>query len=168
MKKKNSPKVGDWVVIVDPRLFVRCGYELTPESVRNDVLRLYDKELAPFRKVFGIGLYFQPNSCDAFDKIVYQLCYHYVHKQDFGGRERKIFQGDAEEKLRGVTVQICEIKRIVTGLYNPGYRCGSYDDPWEYSPPYLSKQKHHTVYSFFPNGQIVQHPLWILAENVRA
>ena len=159
-------KQGDWIIIEEPRLFIRCGYALTIENVDQEVRTLYQKELQPIKALLKIGGHNQPNGSRQFDVIVRELCYFYIRNNKFGGPERKIYESEPKEKYRNMCVQVEQIKTVVTGDYVRGSSPVFGTFQYEYDPPYLANQKRHTILSFWPRDTVSVGPLWITKKNV--
>lgn len=145
---KTKPiKVGDSVVIKTPRLFDRVGYALTPDNVKDDVLKKYDKELEPFIKIFGLDMLrcVDPNkkpSCREFDAILHALCRKYVRDQSFGGNVRKVYSKDSSPKWQDKVLKVLSFRFVHEGKYYPA--SGGYD-PYtgesDYEPAYIADRK---------------------------
>ena len=141
MRKKNPNiiRVGDIVNIVNPRIFIRCGYNLTKDDLRPEIDEKYGKQIHAFIKSIPI---LKSRSYDSVrDVIVYD---YMVHKR-FGGNERKIFT-EIKEISKDKKYRVVSIKFVKTGIYVPGSTSwtGEYED---FFPPYLSYEQTHKILS---------------------
>ena len=76
MRKKdpNIIRVGDIVNIVNPRIFIRCGYNLTKDDLRPEIDEKYGKQIHAFIKSIPI---LKSRSYDSVrDVIVYDYMVH--------------------------------------------------------------------------------------------
>src|SRR5574343_291263 len=174
MKKLNPDiiRIGDKVKIINPELFVRCGYELVPGDLYEEIAKKYKEQIDNFlRSVFGPPKSKMINS-DVFGelrsefynqdvytvegKIIDALCYYEVKRRKFGGNERKIYT-EPDEKCKNKIGIVERIKFVKTGIYSPGYESGG---NWacepEWHPPYLKDETTHKILTV----KINNHPFY--------
>src|SRR5574343_863189 len=138
MKKLNPNiiRVGDKVKILNPELFVRCGYELTPNNkdLQSEVMEKYKDKIDDFIKSLfwpiqkvNASILFEEEYSYWYDqdvntlesKIINALCYYEVKKKGFGGKERKIYTTHVN-KMKDVIGKVVKIKFHKTGTYTSG------------------------------------------------
>lgn len=156
-KNKNIIRVGDQVKIIVPNVFVRCGYPLTVQKVKDEVITKEQKDaIITMLKAFDIHyneyiadlaltLNYNTSGTEAYDKVLHTLSMEVLRQKKWGGRDRKIYIKPEPEYLN----RVCNVisKRVVkTGTYTSGGGgYSSYDGDWEYEPPYLSNEKTHVI-----------------------
>lgn len=144
--KKPVFKIGQKVKIINPEIFVRCGYPLTIE----DELKLITNEekmailkLLPSHNNYNF-LYHKYDS--HLDKILSEIAFCRLKEKGFGGPERKIYTEHRPALLNKIVT--IENKRVVkTGKYEKGYTSG-WETP-EYNPPFLGKEKSNVLLKFY-------------------
>ncbi len=180
MKNKNRIKIGDYVRIDNPEMFIRCGYPLSLEDVRKEIK---DNNFIDIEKFIISMVYGEDNVKDfnlnnvlshkdtylnqskSSQAIINILAYEILRHRNFGGRERSIHTKTVEEN-RGKIFQVTGTKMCVTGNYVAGscsqdYWSGEYD----YEPPYLQNQKSHRILSvYIPIDKII--PYGITNDNM--
>jgi len=172
MKDKNRIKIGDYVRIDNPEMFVRCGYPLSLEDVRKEIKDKHFIDIEKFiisivhgkEKVEDFNLtniLFDKdaylNKAKSSQAIINILAYEILRQRNFGGRERKIHTKTVEEN-RGKIFQVTGTKMCVTGNYVAGsgsqnYYSGEYD----YEPPYLENQKSHRILLVYIPNRIIPY-----------
>jgi hypothetical protein len=162
-KKKDIVRVGDIVIIENPNFFLRCGYPLSINEVRKDVLTKYKDEIDEFVKtivanelpseykntngdVITIGDCLKDHEVDSIVKVI---AYKLIKAKGFGGENRSIHTVEKKE-LKGAIRKVAKIKMCVTGNYyppSPSIRssCYSYEDEYDYSPGGLDNQKNNKI-----------------------
>lgn len=156
--KKLDPsiiRVNDHVRVIIPEHFVRCGYPLTKEIVKDTIITKEQKQaIWKMLEAFGehptsvelidnlrVRLSGQGNSI--FDDILDRMSGVVLAQNGWGGKERKIYT-KTNNDLMGVYAYIISKKVVKTGIYHHGYTSG-WEEP-EYEPPYLSQEKSHVIY----------------------
>lgn len=146
---KSKIKVGDLVRIVNPQIFVRCGYPLCLK----DVMESIDQNIAIdlIKKVTGIPdqqpLNITPKVERAIRDINKGLAYALMLSKGFGGSERRIYTREEPSYLNAI-VKVESKRRVVTGDRYGGCGPGYYGD--EAEGPALENQEHHTLIEFWP------------------
>jgi hypothetical protein len=162
-KKKNKVvfRVGDSVKVINSTFFLRCGYPLSFQEVKEDVRGKYANKINSFiraikdeatgRKIEDpyksdidfITLVSFPTKEYLTEKILGEVAYCVLRHKNYGGTKRTVH-----------TVEIPELKNmefIVTGkkvCYSGEYERGggsSYDG--DYDPNYLGNAKAHIILS---------------------
>jgi hypothetical protein len=173
MKDKSRIKIGDYVRIDNPEMFVRCGYPLSIQDMRKEIKDNHFIDIEKFiisivhgeDKVKDFNLTNVVSHKDTYlnksktsQAIIDLLAYEMLRHRNFGGRERSIHTKIVEEN-RGKIVQVNGTKMCVTGNYVAGsgsmdYWSGEYD----YEPPYLENQKSHRILSvYIPMDKIIPY-----------
>lgn len=146
MSKRNIIRVGDFVEITNPEVFIRCGYPLTTESiVRNHMTEEDAERIDRFLNEMGVGisadfLAGRGREYDAvFDKVVSAVARYKLSKLGWGGNERTIHTNRDESLLNG-KFQVVGKRVVQTGKRIPGWY-SSYDQDGE-SPSFKSSGSH--------------------------
>ena len=176
--KKQSFRKGDKVKIINPQIFVRCGYPETIESAGEKMEEWFKEkygksleshllEFFPFLSDPLISEYkiiLKESSFD-FDKIKESFYRAYLKNElNFGGRERMVYTKH-EPQLEGKICKIISKKPMIkkSGIYvHSSGGCGPDDD---YEPAYLGNVKTHVFYEIAPIGEY-QRDRWIERENL--
>lgn len=142
MSRRDIIRVGDWVKVVTPKIFIRCGYPLDRETAVNDCILMFEADLR--RYFYCQGLLHDDKLIygyehKALSNVLRSIAYLYQQSENFGGRERTIYTEDSP-RLDSVVVQVAEIKFVVTGSYFAP--SGSEDC---YEPGGLSYSKRHKI-----------------------
>jgi hypothetical protein len=173
-KKDNIIRVGDSVRVINPEMFVRCGYNLCLEDVYDKIVAERSKEIEDFVDKFfnkvtninvtdinekeenpeGIHKIFAVDCGTELSRtgqeIAKALAYSEIKIKGFGGKERKLFT-KREEKFTNEIFYVHSIKIHKTGIYYPpggGYYCGEYD----YECGGLKNPKTHKILSVSPRN----------------
>jgi hypothetical protein len=168
--KRNIIREGDKVRIINPEVFVRCGYPWDKKYVIDNIITNEQKKQVA-KLIMDCGLNFfgsvssqlwpqitRYNSC--YEKLLDELAYYILITRGFGGRERKIITRRAPE-YQGKTGTVWNRRVYRTGTYCPGG--GSEDD---YCPTELINQKSHVVFNMdiYQEGDLLGDQIWI--ENI--
>lgn len=154
--KRDIIRVGDRVRIVNPDIFIRCGYPLTKEDILRNYLKKEDiKVIENFLAHFEIYQPYislnkktlceiddNPTYTRVFDRVADAVAYGVLSKKGFGGRERKIYT-EFDATLSNATATVIERKVVNTGNYEPGWY-DSYGGDGEM--PSLTNQKSHVIF----------------------
>lgn len=176
-KRKNIIREGDMVKIVDPQVFVRCGYPLSFQDALEKVVELHlDKTLA-FLSDIGLPAVIKPtfmspppddsagirDMSSPVDKmprhlqeIMRALAYAYVRKEGFGGNKRQIFT-ETWPDLMEKKAYVQGIKYCKTGKYFRPRSWQTWTDygyEYEYDPGGLSHEKTHKILQLGINSRI--------------
>lgn len=142
-------KPGDLVKIINPQIFIRCGYPLCLK----DVMESLDQSIAidAIKKIIGAPLdqhfHVTPKMERAIRDINKGLAYAVMLSKRFGGSERKIYTCEEPSYLNAI-VKVESKRRVVTGDRYGGCGPGYYGDASE--GPSLENQQHHTLIKFWP------------------
>lgn len=146
---KSKIKVGDLVRIVNPQIFVRCGYPLCLK----DVIESIDQNIAidAIKRLTGIPdqrpLKITSRVERAIRDINKGLAYALMLSKGFGGSERRIYTREDSSHLNAI-VKVESKRQVVTGNRYPGCGPGYYGD--EAEGPSLENQQRHTLLKFWP------------------
>ncbi|MFA7219193.1 MAG: hypothetical protein WC119_01640 [Synergistaceae bacterium] len=162
-KDKNYPRVGDFVRIDNPQMFIRCGYPLGINDVREEIRKNHLKKIEDF--ITGI-LCEEGNGNKSLDnsfgdlrnnvpsicawKIINALAYERLKAKKFGGRERSIHT-EFDKNAKGKIFKINKTRCVMTGTYSPP--SGGYDywsGEYDYEPGYLNNQERHRILMLSP------------------
>lgn len=164
-KRKNVIHPNDRVKIINPLIFVRCGYPLTIDIVKDTIITQEQKDaIITMLKSFSINyvdaevksnllvLYGWNDAGNAYDKILYEMARIVLQQQRWGGVERNIYT-EFRPDLINVTCQVSSKRVVKTGVHKSG---GGYkSDYWgevDFEPPYLSNEKSHVILEIYTDG----------------
>lgn len=160
-KKKDIIRVGDRVEIIEPHIFVRCGYPKTIEDCICEVEKEHGEVLQKFVKDLGLSILppFSPYGKDSFFSDVYEevrraVAYARLRAQHFGGARRSVHT-EYKENEKGRQYLVNGIRFVKSGTYEAGGWYGGMDG-YEYEPAYLTDQKTHKILriGYFPDMEI--------------
>lgn len=153
-------RVDDYVRIIKPEMFVRCGYPLSKKEVEEDVKKLFghivedlvhsvskgDKFIARNEEGFYLNeqMFKTPSDDQTYNEIINALAYKRLILKNFGGVERSIHT-EPDPKLMNLKAQVIEIKYVQSGVYNKAHSGYSYYGEWEGEQAYLSDTKTHKI-----------------------
>lgn len=157
--------IGDKIKIIDPQMFVRCGYPLTPQIVKEQHITDEEKKsITDFLSTFGIteygvlASYYSPRGSrryyyyKAFDAIMNIIAYNRVGQMQMGGNERTIHtEYDPHKKDIVYTVIGKKVHR--TGTYFPSRSSVDYWGEYDYEPGGLANMKTHVILELSEYGQ---------------
>lgn len=149
MTDSNIIKVGDLVRILNPQIFVRCGYPLCIK----DVAESLDNSIAidAIKRAISIlpdkHLHISYRLERAVRDINRGLALAVMIHKGFGGSERKIYTRE-DLNFKDKIVKVESKRQVVTGVRYPGCGPGYYGD--EAEGPSLENQQRHTLISFWP------------------
>lgn len=170
-RNPNLIRVGDTVRVINPRKFIRCGYDLTPEIAGHKLAMEHAKEIAEFLKSIGCDSrryfdstrkwvsetktfsdernYIIHEDHRAMRKFLHGLGYLYGHAKGLGDGKRKIFYEPFEiaDDPDGQWVwEVVDMKTVVTGDYfGPSGGYDGYSGEYDYEPGGLHDQKSHRI-----------------------
>ena len=177
--KKQSFKKGDKVRIINPQIFIRCGYPETIESAGEKMEKWFKEkygksleshllEFFPFLSDPLISEYkiiLEESSFD-FDKIKESFYRAYLKNElNFGGRERRVYT-KYEPQLEGKICKIISEKPMIKKSGNYVHSSGGRGPDDDYEPAYLRDVKTHVFY------EVVSYELnpffseWVERENL--
>lgn len=138
---KKDPKiirVGDKVRIVNPEMFVRCGYPMTKQDAREEVFSRFSQQaIQLMRDTLG-----HEYDWVAYHTVMEALAYGWMKQHHFGGNNREIYtayEAMAKDQIGIVT----KIRFVKTGIYVCGYQT----EEDEYISSYLKNQETHKILS---------------------
>lgn len=180
-KRKNVIRVGDRVKIIDPLQFVRVGYALTVEDVRESHITQDQAHLLKqLINSTGYKLDYTMFPDSEYSRLETALARLILKTKKFGGPDRSVHTQYMIEYL-GKLGTVRAKRYVKTGIYQNGtsYQ-GYYDDYPEYEPPYLKNEKTVVIYQIeidsdtwhnfveFPHGTIekIQEPKYDVQEQL--
>lgn len=145
--KKDIIRVGDWVKVVNPQEFIRCGYPLSFQDEKTEVYEKYSKKVEEFlHNEIGLGvkLFGDLKSLTEVDAAVDKICgaiaYETLKRKGFGGRSRQIYTKE-NKNILGKEGCVSRIKFHKTGEYYSPSGGGEYD----YESGGLRNEKTHKI-----------------------
>ena len=154
-KDPNIIREGDWVKVINPEIFIRCGY---PMDYKEEAKKAYDEHGIAIRGFLwhqcGIlpPIYENRDFEHTVERIAERIGYLKCKTANFGGAERKIFTERREEYL-GLEGWVNGVRFVRTGTYYAPSGGYSYDGEYDYDPGGLYKPKTHKILTMFFNGQ---------------
>jgi len=141
VKKINKEifRINDKVQIINPEIFVRCGYPLAKEDIKNKEITAEERQ--KIANLLGCAFVEDIDYFSIYEKMLDNLAYYKLKKKRFGGKERRIHTENKPEYKDNFGTIISK-KIVKSGDYNYGREdCeGDY-----YSPPYLTNEKSHVI-----------------------
>lgn len=165
-KKRLNPnviRVDDYVKIVTPDFFIRCGYPLTKEIVKETLLTKEKKlKILQLLEIKTETLDFIEEN-KTYQKILDELAYHILKQNEFGGKERKIYTETLQD-LTNKEYRVISKSVKKTGFYKPSSYYGYYEP--EYEPAFLEKEKGNVILTLNCYSYKFKDWLKIEAKNV--
>ncbi len=158
--RKNIIRVGDRVKIINPAIFIRCGYPWDKQYVKDKIFtEKQKKDLHHLLESFGFSanrfdLSSYLNSGEKFtternealyEKLLDELAYAALKKNGFGGKERMLFSKIRPEFLNKTGI-VCLKKVVHTGSYIRGLFC---EQEGDYIPAYIENRVVHSICSIW-------------------
>jgi hypothetical protein len=153
-------KVGEKVIVKEFITFERVGYPLTLDIVRQKFSGEVETALRKMEFILTTPrgpiteVFHEPPKVDSFveRQLVRAICGYIMRRENFGGRERKIFEGPPPpstcEDQTGKLLPVLARRMVTTGTYYPAYGGGwGYSDYEDYEPAELCDTKQHCVYT---------------------
>lgn len=131
---RTNIRIGDLVKVINPLVFIRCGYPYSLEYARNTLLSSKDRQ--DIEKIIGAGdIPFKIR-----EKIEDGFALVRLHQAKYGGRERSLHFETRQDLI--------DCMGVVTGrkVYVAGYYSTDTDYEDSCSIAYLKNQKHHIVF----------------------
>ena len=144
--------------MVNPQVFVRCGYPLGISDGIQAITVSYGDEVNSMLRSISPAKSFSRCSDDRFrhsyEKIMRELAVVWLKEQKFGSNERSIHTEEDTKVTEGNPLyEIKAIRYVKTGTRDPG---GAYDylSPEDWEPPSLYNQKTHRILGLVDSGEI--------------
>lgn len=177
---KNIIRIGDRVELIAPIRFIRCGYDLNFQDLKNKILS-EDEALLEALALKYAEAKLDPNKRSRFvskvslTKMAGAFAYGLVGLNLKEGQVRRLFLEplfDSKDSLRlwqnpkkNEKATVTAIKYVKTGIYHGCIVRYSYYEECDYEPAYLSKEKTHKVLKLeFDRGYSDE---WVLAIHTR-
>jgi hypothetical protein len=148
--KKSIIRAGDTVRIINPEMFVRCGYELTPEVARLSVHEKHGDMIVDFIRDFNgtkglLDLGDSIKYSKLYLELVDVMSYEWIRTHLKDGVPRSLYTRPAMMYERYKS-KVISMKYVRTGTYHIGYCRSSYcDEEVDYCPAYLDAIKVHKI-----------------------
>lgn len=155
--KKDIIRVGDYVRVVKPNRFLRCGYPLTIHDVMPEVHRMVSEtDLTDYICSALEVNHQQLDEYGKFNTFLRNIAYCKLRQKKFGGRNRSIHTV-FDPSLQDVVGKVSIIKYHKTGMYVPGSCYTTIDSEYDCDPPFLSNEKTHKILSitYVSNGSLI-------------
>lgn len=167
-KKKKYADIGDRIVVLVPKMFIRCGYLVDANFLREKYTPEINRRVYQARKAANLP----EDDRKVTSALEQAVILGMLREKEFGGRERVIIERDYRDwKVQSTYVlqvhtgqigTVREKKRVVTGTYNPGYESYTYwENEWNGEFPSLENQKHHMVYKTDWFSILAEHTITI-------
>lgn len=137
-KSQKYCNTGDIIKIIEGKRFVRCGYPLNAQQVRQN----YREEVLERTTAAAAAAKIERNGV-AYQKLVLAVCCAIMKEQGFGGRSRTIHE-EEHLVLTGEHAVILGKRFVMTGIYRSGYT--SYYGPDDDEPPSLESPERECIY----------------------
>jgi hypothetical protein len=148
-KRKNVIRVGDKVKIINPEVFVRPGYPLTTDMIKESHITDEQKQLMRgLLRTVGLNYNFSSGCYDReYDKLEHVFSTIVLKSKGFGGNERSVHTETKPEYKDRIGTVISK-RYVKVGTYNSAtsYQ-GYFDDYPEYEPAYLKNEKTVIIYN---------------------
>lgn len=164
-KDPNIIRVGDTVKIINPLMFIRCGYPLCKQDMQKEIKEHFGNIINDL--IFSVknGNKFMPsnenplleNKHRSYDDIIDALAYFRLASKNFGGNERSIHTRKCEW-LMNKSGKVSEIRFVKTGIYRAGNGRGYYGDV-ESIPPSLKNEKTHKILKLYAPEYSSSNPI---------
>ena len=157
MGRKKPYNIGEMVRVVNPQVFVRCGYPLGI----SDGLQAVDKSHSELVKQMLQSIFpkksFRWDSQDrlrhSYNKIMRELAVVWLKEKKFGGFTRSVHVEEDTRVLDYSQYEIMTIRYVRSGERDSG---GSYSSmyPDDFEPPSLVNQKSHRILGLVESGDV--------------
>lgn len=158
-KRKNVFRINDRVKIINPLLFIRCGYPLTKEMIRETMTDEQKNAVHEMCSKFGMKTKIpliediwnaDLSSLDdrAYRQVLDVMSGVLLRKQGWGGSERKIYT-EHDPQFINATGYVYGKRVVKTGHHVSGYGYTSYWGETDYEPPYLSQEETHVILEIY-------------------
>ena len=151
-KQDSIIRVGDKVLIKEPILFERVGYDNSFQSNYKST----DEEYGTKVRKFILNDLNMSMDKFLYGKIISAINYEVTGRKKKSGAERKIFnKPDRYCYLKGREIEVSEIKFVKTGKYVPPYNSQDYYGEWDFEPGGLTEEKTHKILTL-DNGDMIE------------
>jgi len=148
--KDNIIRVNDIIKIINPTIFIRCGYPLELKKVTEmigiefyDTIKKFVQEVVKYDKPILKIKFTNPEK--EFEDISRCLAYRYIRRHNFGGN-KKVFYTLYVPELEDCFCMVEKIRMIRTGQYRPDCSSGpSQDGEYDYEPACLIEPQYHKI-----------------------
>jgi len=157
-KSKNEViRIGDYVEIIKPEIFIRVGYNLTTQDILDNHITTEQRQLLN-ALIVSTGFntdtkgYFLEGKSKDISELEKTFARLILRAKGWGGRERKVHT-KLDPNLLNTVGKVISKKYVKTGLYNHATsHQGYFDDYAEYEPAYLENEKTVIIYEIAVNN----------------
>jgi len=161
-------RVGDHIEVINPLFFLRCGYPLSFQEVREEIRNKYSDEISSFikkikRDAMGLDKQDVAEQKDSLydiiwtskikdrttEEVVKDVSYYVLKKRNFGGSERLVHTVEIPE-LKNKEFVVVSKKICYSGTY--GHGGGGWGE--DYEPNYLANTKAHVILYIEESGYL--------------
>lgn len=159
-KRKDIIRENDLVKIVNPKLFIRCGYPLSKNIARRMAIEELNKiddsvfiSLGLLKKedkiildkiISKLGENKNIKGIKSWNKMVDLIAENILLERKFGGNNRSIYTLEIPE-IKDKVFKVMSSKMVNTGFYHSGHSGYDYDGNWDGYPPYLEGMESHKI-----------------------
>lgn len=158
MNRKQVYHVDNIVKITTPEIVVRVGYPLTKAQALEVAEKEYSDKIHAFMREVGaeeVNASFGEHSeygPRLYHALVDAMAAYWLKKQNYGGKERKIYT-ERDERVMRTTWRVLSKRVVKTGTYNHGGYCGGgWDGEPDFQPPFLDHEKSHVLLTLEPTS----------------
>ena len=160
--KPNIVRVGDCVKVINPIIFIRCGYPMGVNEAQKDVEEHFGKNIKDLiYSIRNCEKLVQEHSLDAplitlqettedrlYRRVLRELAYARLQMKNYGGKERSLHT-EVFEPIRGNTYWVSRITIHKTGTYCKGWSNQTWDGDYDFQPNYLENEKTHKILELY-------------------
>jgi len=158
-KRKDIIRENDLVKIVNPKLFIRCGYPLSKNIARKMAIEELNKiddsvfiSLGLLKKedkiilceISKLGENKNIKGIKSWNKMVDLIAENILFERKFGGNNRSIYTLEIPE-IKDKVFKVMSSKMVNTGFYHSGYSGYDYYGNWDGYQPYLEGIESHKI-----------------------
>jgi hypothetical protein len=132
----------DLVKVVNPHVFVKCGYDWNFKEARKEVFKKESKKISEICKRYDFSPRYSSDHRTVEDKIIDVLAHGLLSSRKRAGSKRKIFTEKCED-VKGQVLRVTDFFYKKTGFYSVDVEENCYGDNYYYN--YLDKQKTHKI-----------------------
>jgi len=159
-KRKDVIREGDRVRIIKPDMYIRCGYPLTIQMVKDQFITAEHKEaIRTMLRAFGVSptvtnpFALDPNRDEKVEsKILFEMARVILRQKQWGGHKREVYT-EYQPAFLNATGRVANKFIVKSGEYESGSK--SYDDyygGYEYELPQLLNSKTHVILEVYSDG----------------
>jgi len=147
--KDNIIRINDIVKIINPNIFIRCGYPLELKKVTEmigtefyDTIKKFVYDIIKYSNKDYEIKFNHPEK--EFEDISRCLAYRYIRKHKFGGNKKEIYTLYVPE-LEDCFCLVEKVRIVRTGEYRSDYSSQNQDGEYDYEPACLLEPQYHKI-----------------------